>query len=783
MESVMELKQAFFRFPQKRLFTSWMGSYAFILAIPLIISTLVYFQAGIIIENEINRTNTALLKQVQQVMDGRVLEVERFSMQLAFHPQINGLMYVDGELSNYHRYSLMQILKDFKLYKTVNPFIYDFYLFLPNSGIVLNSASMYDDPKLFFEMNGGFNGMKYADWLNLMNQKQSGDYMVFDRQSTGEESRKIIAFARSLPLEEPYRAYAKVMIMLDEALFRQEVERIQWVNKGTVFMIDEHDQVLASSSSTGSFQNPVTYSQLRDSENMISSKVNGDKITISYVSSEVNKWKYVSVLPSSVFLEKAQYIRNLTLISLAICLVGGIIMAYYFARRNVYPIHELIELLSKKAKVTFEQSKHEYEFIKGVVHHTFDEKEEINRRLEQQNSAMRANFLKRLLRGRLEKNFPIDDALTSYNMSFHSDRFAVILFYIEDYSELFRDSSQQDLDLDKKLDFVHLILKNIAEELAGQEHIGFVEEVDGLMACLMNFKGTDINTKSVIASILQDTKKYVQDRFHIRFTASVSSLVQGVDGIPTAYQEAVEAMEYKIVMGSSQIIYYEDIAKPPQENKFYYPIELEQRLINYMKAGQLDNAQHALQDLFDNNLSSGPMSVDLAKCLMFAMIGTMLKTLDGMAIGEQSFMDKLQPIARLFSCESVPEMKLVMFDILRQVCDYVEMNKKSHNTDLRDVVLGYISEHYSDVNLSITSIAEHMDIHSSYLSKFFKEQTGESMLDTINKTRLDKAKELLGQDWSIGDTAVKVGFYNSNAFIRVFKKYEGVTPGQFKSML
>ncbi|SFM27636.1 Helix-turn-helix domain-containing protein [Paenibacillus sp. 1_12] len=206
-------------------------------------------------------------------------------------------------------------------------------------------------------------------------------------------------------------------------------------------------------------------------------------------------------------------------------------------------------------------------------------------------------------------------------------------------------------------------------------------------------------------------------------------------------------------------------------------------MINYMKAGQLDNAQHALQDIFEKNFSSGPMSVDLAKCLMFAMIGTMLKTLDGMAIPEESFMDTLQPIARLLGCESVPEMKSVMLDILIQVCDYVEKNKKSHNTDIIDLVLGHISEHYQDVNLSIITIAEHMDVHSSYLSKFFNEQTGESMLDTINKTKLDKAKELLGEGWSIGDTAVKVGFYNSNAFIRVFKKYEGITPGQFKSML
>ncbi|MDQ1911563.1 hypothetical protein RAC89_14125 [Paenibacillus sp. GD4] len=107
MESVMDLKQSLRRFPKQRLFISWMSSYAFILAIPMIISILVYFQSGRIIENEINRANTALLKQVQQVMDSRIKEVERFSMRLAFNPQINGLMYVNGEMSDFHRYSMM----------------------------------------------------------------------------------------------------------------------------------------------------------------------------------------------------------------------------------------------------------------------------------------------------------------------------------------------------------------------------------------------------------------------------------------------------------------------------------------------------------------------------------------------------------------------------------------------------------------------------------------------------------------------------------------------------
>jgi two-component system, response regulator YesN len=774
------MKQTKFRFSKQGLFISWMSSYAFILAIPLFISTLVYFQSGNIVRNEINRANIALLTQVQQAMDSRVKETERFGLQIALSPLLKGLMYAT-ELTDYNRQTMMQLQKDLELYRSVNSYISDFYLYLPNSGKVLNYSGMYDDPAFFYEQSGGLGGLSYLEWSDLMNRKQVGEYMIFGGQEASETAPKMITTGYSLPLEDPSRVNAKLMIILDERMFRQEVEQVQWVNQGTVLILDGNDRVLATSSGSNPVKGPFATGSLPDSGNIASMEVNGEKVTVSYVSSSVNNWKYVSMLPSSVFLEKARYIRNLTLVSLAVCLIGGVIVAYYFARRNYYPVRELIDLLSRKGKINFEESKNEYEFIKGVVAHTFEEKEEINRKLERQHFTMRVNFIKRLLNGRLERNFPVDEALTTYNMKFHTDRFAVILFYIEDYSYLFTDSNTQDVE--EKLKFVHLIIKNIVEELANQQHCGYMEEVDGMLACLVNFKENTSEPHDALLHILHEAKKYVQDRFHILFTASVSSIHQGLDGIAAAFQEAMDAMEYKIVTGSSHIIHYEDIAAPQLEHKFYYPIELEQQLINFIKAGQLERARTALQDLFDRNMSGGPVSIDLAKCLMFTMIGTMLKTLDDIPQSEEAFMNKNQPVSRLFACESIPEMKVVILDILQQLCHYMEMNKKSHNTDLRDQVLAYISEHYHDVNLNISAIAEQFDVHSSYLSHFFKEQTGGSMLDAINKTRISRAKELLREGYNIGDTAVQAGFYNSNAFIRVFKKYEGVTPGQYKSTI
>lgn len=85
--------------------------------------------------------------------------------------------------------------------------------------------------------------------------------------------------------------------------------------------------------------------------------------------------------------------------------------------------------------------------------------------------------------------------------------------------------------------------------------------------------------------------------------------------------------------------------------------------------------------------------------------------------------------------------------------------------------------------MNITMIGEAFGLTPSYLSKLFKAQTGEALLDTINRTRLEEAKKLLMQhDVPIADIARSVGYSDINTFNRIFKKFEGITPGKYKGM-
>jgi AraC-like DNA-binding protein len=70
---------------------------------------------------------------------------------------------------------------------------------------------------------------------------------------------------------------------------------------------------------------------------------------------------------------------------------------------------------------------------------------------------------------------------------------------------------------------------------------------------------------------------------------------------------------------------------------------------------------------------------------------------------------------------------------------------------------------------------------SSYFTRAFKEETGQSPISFLLKTRIERAKELLSNTGNkISDIALSVGFSNQQRFNEMFKKYSGMTPLQYR---
>lgn len=218
------------------------------------------------------------------------------------------------------------------------------------------------------------------------------------------------------------------------------------------------------------------------------------------------------------------------------------------------------------------------------------------------------------------------------------------------------------------------IIRNVVEEITSTVQKGVMVELDDMMACIINFNnistGININDAYFIS---KESSEFIKSKFDIDITISISNVNKGFIGIRKAYQEALSAMEYKVLYGKGSIIRYNEITA--SDNRYYYPPEVERHLINYIKAGDLDKSLQLFNEVFKRNISGSSVSIQIAKCLMFNLISTMMKALMEIDTDEE-FLSGNDPIRQLLECQTVYEMKDKMNNLLSDICKYIESKNK-----------------------------------------------------------------------------------------------------------
>lgn len=148
-------------------------------------------------------------------------------------------------------------------------------------------------------------------------------------------------------------------------------------------------------------------------------------------------------------------------------------------------------------------------------------------------------------------------------------------------------------------------------------------------------------------------------------------------------------------------------------------------------------------------------------------------------------LDALRFLDSRFFSQSLPKALTQICDAYLSACS--ELEEKCQNpffSHWGKDICQFIDNNYFNPNINLNSIAEHFRISPSYLSRKFKEQYQKSVIDYLYEIRITHATELLATtDLKVADVAQMTGFIDSNAFIRIFKKSKGSTPGKYKETL
>jgi AraC-like DNA-binding protein len=762
--------------------TTWLVSSFSLILLSVIVSLIVYIPAYRVVQEQIDRANGEVLKQAKMAMDNRLQDVRSLGVSILFNPTLNMLIQDASAEEIYgHYYLVRQTINEIRNHNLTKWYVDDISVFLNKSDSILttNGLAGFDA----FYAGGNQRGTVFrnyislADWRTLLRGDYEGEYVLLPGFGSDAAASKPVLYLRSLPLFRDDRTFATLVVSLNKSRFYDVLQGIGSLNDAWGVLLDSSDNVLYSMNPLDDTL-PVKYAQLREETGSLSVRVRGRACTVSYITSGIGGWKYLTLMPSRVYDEKLARTRLLMALSiLGIILCGGA-GAYLVSTRNYRPVGELVRSIGRRVPLRADPRFDEYRYIQEAMESTLGENERMNQMLKEQTVALRASLLVKLLKGRISDAAYARQALERHGISMPEERFAVLLFSVLPVEG--PSDGQGKEPAEDALARVGGAVARAVERGASRGCRGHVVEVDGMLGCILALDGTDPAAgRPPVLAIAGEAAEAVHASLGVDLMAAASGIHETLFGIATAYDEALSVMEYKRTLDIDDMVSYDQIKTP--HNNYDYPMETEHRLISAIKAGDTDTAKALVDGVFERNCAMGSLSNDMVKCLMFDLASTVLKTLSELgALGDALFVEKLDIVKKLIGHETVGEMKQLFAGILEETCASIRQNRTTRTDHVIRAVTTYVEGSFHDPNLSVSAIAESCRLTPTYLIRLFKEQTGEGVFQFITRKRMESAKTLLREGCTINEAAARVGYFSPTAFMRAFKKSEGMTPGAFK---
>lgn len=197
-----------------------------------------------------------------------------------------------------------------------------------------------------------------------------------------------------------------------------------------------------------------------------------------------------------------------------------------------------------------------------------------------------------------------------------------------------------------------------------------------------------------------------------------------------------------------------------------------------VQKGDATAAICCLHDFLGNQSDTG---MDMIKSMGIILVNTCDKLLlsSSVDINVQTLTSNPHVVSDILNCTLLEQFKNTIEQVLSVTSLYLGEKNQNKNKLVVDA-LEYIEKNYYK-NITLMDIANALYINSSYLSRIFKEHTGNTIISTINMKKIEKAKDLLAQgDSKIYEISDAVGIQDTTYFSHFFKKHTGLSPKDFK---
>lgn len=739
-----------------------------VLLLPFLINVLFYRQSETVLTTEVREHNMSNLKGKSIQMDNAVDELMQTAFNVYYSTTADEIAnYPEGAFDAKNRYNVISMCEILKEYEKDVPHIKKIYFYFNSIDEVVTSAGVYDAGESHIS---GLDEIHKEDWENMLRQRATSSFVKI-----GEN----IYFVYSDTNHIKYRKNLIIEVDFNEIISPLITSSDEFVEG--IAVISPDGQIL-STNGNAELNNILQAAEVEKGKSEYHIDIDKKDYMILTEESENNNLIYAYATVENSFYETVERSRVFSIVSLIICALLGFGIIYVSLRKNYDPIKGLLKLLNEEGERAY-ADENEFDYVNKAISDIIVKKKEFTNRLLAQEPILRSNILRQILKGNTN-NLPVADILDSLNINFRHNYFAVMVFYIENKEEMFFGEENDNYPENKNKALANYAALNVMEELLSSDKCSVLaSEEDFVLTLILNIEDNSKETQDYIYGKLEEGKILLEEKCNLYYTVGVSDIHSDTDGIALGYSEAMRCVEQRFLLKKEETILFRDL-KVYETVGYYFPLDVEQKLIYCLKAGEYEGCSEILDHIYKTNMEEQKIDLELAKCLMFDIMGAVIKSFSEI----YSNADKVSGLSRMFEyvleSSSADEMIDKIKIIFKTVCDDVLRIPMDTSVSLITKIDEYLEEKYSEITLNVTSVAEHFGMNTTYLSNMYKKKKGIGLLEYITTIRVEKAKEILLNEpfVTLEVLGQRVGIANVRTFSRVFTKYTGVSPGKFKEV-
>ncbi len=749
-------------------------TYFAVLIVPLVIGYIYYASAYEIVYSDAINENNAILRQASSILEQRFEEADSMADQLVTNSNINAFQGIKDPFGYPNSYSVIRTRNSLTNYNTSNKFVWNYFIFFNKSEMVMNNEITYTYEQ-FYKRYMSFKGIPYEKWYRTITENlcESGPSEEIEAElhnytPSGTVGMTIVTYSK--PLISYGQNDGFVMLVINKKEISDLLSSINTHNGGVTYIENKDGKIMTYFSGEKcdiqAIQASVNQS-FTGLENTSEISINGKQMMVNYIRTNDDGFKYVAVQSKKVVLERANNLKLIIYVVLLISILLGTLISYYMAKRSAKPLQDILNNIQIS-----EISEDAFKNIKYTLSELGNNNSNLKRTIDEQIPILKTTFLTRLINGEFNSREEIEKIASCIRVNFEDSVYCTVIFKFD------TDLNNSDtLELTIVNSFKQL-LREILGRVVPDALISDMDEQQLVMLVVypsLQQKQLNPYVENMASRLKQEMPKNLFESLLI----SCGNIVDQLNDIPISFENAKLAFKINSANRHSNILWYAGTGN--YTVNYYFPTDLQTKLINNVKAGDKGTVKSILNILFNKNFIESNLSPSLHKLFIYELLGIIIKLWNQIGFDDEETYNYI--ISNTDNIDKYSELKQIKIitDSYYMLCEIINGQSDKQYLSTNNQIIEYINEYYQDCNISLTSIAYKFNMNESYLSYIFKQQSGIKLSSYIENLRIEKAKELLrNTPLTISEIAIKTGYFSTNTFCRAFKRVTGINATTFR---